>query len=307
MSPLQNKSKLIIFFYVISLAIKAWAQTDSLGSKNLSLYYSPANILRFGDFLFQRRDYPRAAAEYQRYLFSGSITQQHYVLYQLGRCYIKTEHIDQASEYFQKAAITAPRSTFRDSATAALAASLLIAKRTNKISKKIDSLYSTVKLSALKNEILAFKGIYYLRQKQWQNVLETFKPLSQKKSEKKTNDSFEPILQLAKRGMNLPHKSRLLAGFMSAIVPGSGKIYAGSPYDGIYSLLLVAGTFWLAYDGFYSNGISSFKGWFFGSLATFFYAGNVYGSTVAVKFYNKRFEDKLVQDVETQLSLWIHF
>jgi len=290
-----------VLLVCMSVCARVWAQQDTVTTNPLASYYTPENILRFGNYLKQRGDYQRAAAEYQRYLFSGATAERHRVFYQMGECYLKAQQPGVALRYFRQAAQESPGPAFGDSAAVAFATSLLLAERHEAFLQAVDSLNSTIKLPPLQTRLLALQGVYYLEYQQWQKAAEILSAAP------RDDPSLLPLADLANRGMNQPLKSRFLAGLLSTLVPGSGKIYAGRVWDGLYSLLLIAGTSRLAYEGFHDHGRSSFKGWLFGSLATFFYAGNIYGSMVAVKFHNERIKKRIANEVEAQLTLLVHF
>ncbi len=82
----------------------------------------------------------------------------------------------------------------------------------------------------------------------------------------------------------LPTKSELLAGILSALLPGSGYVYAGQYGDGLTAFLLnglfIAGTVTAAQSGWYPASALS------GGIGMPFYVGNIYGSMNAVKKYN---------------------
>jgi TM2 domain-containing membrane protein YozV len=90
----------------------------------------------------------------------------------------------------------------------------------------------------------------------------------------------------------------MLAGTLSAIIPGTGRIYAGRLTDGLYSLLVIGTTGWQAYEGFQDDGVRSTRGWIYGAVCGFFYLGNVYGSVVAVKIHNDRLELNLLREAD---------
>jgi TM2 domain-containing membrane protein YozV len=81
-------------------------------------------------------------------------------------------------------------------------------------------------------------------------------------------------------------KNPLLASLISAIIPGSGKIYTGEITDGIFALLATGLFTFLAYDNFKAD--HTFRGWLFSGLAAGFYAGNVYGSYASAQIFNAR-------------------
>ncbi len=100
------------------------------------------------------------------------------------------------------------------------------------------------------------------------------------------------------RGLHQKHKSPILAMGMSAIVPGSGKVYAREWKDGIMSFIFVASMAWQSYRGFKRKGTKSVYGWVFGGLATGFYCGNIYGSHKAARLYNDQQKEQLAKEIE---------
>lgn len=84
---------------------------------------------------------------------------------------------------------------------------------------------------------------------------------------------------------NLPQKSELLAGVLSAILPGAGYVYAGRYGDGIASFLVnalfIAATATAVHQEWYAAaGIS-------GGIGLPFYLGNIYGSANAARKWNR--------------------
>ncbi|HDR89016.1 MAG TPA: hypothetical protein ENN63_05230 [Bacteroidetes bacterium] len=103
------------------------------------------------------------------------------------------------------------------------------------------------------------------------------------------------LANIARESESIRYKSARLALAMSAIVPGSGKIYTGKWKDGLISLVFVAANAYQAYRGFSKNGTESVHGWVFGTLAAGFYAGNVYGSYKSARIYNNQLDEALQQ------------
>jgi len=90
---------------------------------------------------------------------------------------------------------------------------------------------------------------------------------------------------------NRKTKSPLLAGMMSAVIPGSGKIYAGKIGQGAMSLL-ISGIFGLqTWESYRKDGVKSPRFIIFGSLFSAFYVANVWGSVVTVKMTEIEFND----------------
>lgn len=102
------------------------------------------------------------------------------------------------------------------------------------------------------------------------------------------------LRQIVRESREAPLRSEAVAGLMSAVVPGSGKVYAGRPTDGLFSLVAISFCTWQAIDGFEDRGSRSTKGWVFGTVAAGYHAGNIYGSVLAARIHN--------QNVKLQLS-----
>jgi len=102
-------------------------------------------------------------------------------------------------------------------------------------------------------------------------------------------------------------KSTLLAGVFSAIVPGSGKIYAGKTGQGIGSMLLT-GLFALqTWESYKKDGYQSARFMIFGSLLGVSYVSNIYGSVFSVKIrrdeFNEEINNAILVDMHVPLRL----
>ncbi len=285
-------------FTLVSLPLMA--QSDS-GAVSLRRYYSDQRILEFARFLWNKGDFLRAATEYQRYLFTAGDGDRPSIHFAVGRCYLRASQPELAVDDFRKALELAPPSAFRDSAAAAFTGALLLTDRGPEFLHSLRRLYSPDASSYLRTHLTALKALYFLKNHQWeeaQHLLEANRP---------SGDSFAPLLQIARKGVQLPRKSPVVAGLLSAVIPGSGKIYAGRTFDGLYSFLIVGGTAWLAYEGFRDRGVSGGKGWIFGTAAAFFHLGNIYGSVSAARLANTLREEKLDREIHAQISIWTYF
>ena len=100
------------------------------------------------------------------------------------------------------------------------------------------------------------------------------------------------------REATLPRKSPWIAGGLSAIVPGLGRVYLGRWPDGLFSFLVVGVVSSFAAHGFYEDGRSSVRGWILGSTAALLHVGNIYGSAVGALVQHREAEDALVKEIE---------
>lgn len=97
---------------------------------------------------------------------------------------------------------------------------------------------------------------------------------------------------------HLKHRSPGFALAMSTVIPGTGKIYAGSWKDGLIAMVFVGATAYQSYRGFDKKGIESVFGWIYGSVSAGFYLGNLYGSFKAAKKYNERQVHEVLHEAE---------
>ena len=257
---LKRISYLLILFNFI-LANTHFAQD----SNNL---LSNKNRIAFGNYLFYEHDYLRAIDEFNSVLkmeWSDSLQ------FKVATSYYRMSMFDKSVLEFNK--IITDVGLAR-SAQLERIRSFYQLGNYNKLRDKIKSYYLVMgesqKLSKLYNYSLLMdysalpeKSIY----------------LAPFNTEEKNK-----IAQFYNWESNPPYKSPTMAALMSAIIPGSGKVYANEIGDGITAFLLTGLFTYLAVDKFQNNHTAS--GWLYASIATFFYAGNVYGSATAVQNYN---------------------
>lgn len=84
-------------------------------------------------------------------------------------------------------------------------------------------------------------------------------------------------------------KSPLLAGFISAILPGAGRIYSGRVLDGIMGMWMMYVVGNSAYNAIKHE--RPFAGPFFGMATGFVYLGEIYGGWRAAKYYQIQKQD----------------
>lgn len=97
-------------------------------------------------------------------------------------------------------------------------------------------------------------------------------------------------------------KSGFVAGMLSAILPGSGKIYASKPREALTGFLPVAFNLVQAGEGYYYKKFESPHLYIFGSISTAFYASGIYGSVRAANRKNTEFKDKIKANVEFEIT-----
>ncbi|MCX6149123.1 MAG: hypothetical protein NTX22_01215 [Ignavibacteriales bacterium] len=272
---------LLQFLFLNFLSSESYCQTDSIKNNNL---YSTQNILLFADFLFCQQDYLRAINEYEKYLSSNESDS---VQFKISLAYLYMGEYNEAETKFIKL-ITSP--TFSEAAQLGIAKSIFIRK--DFLDLKNYYYDGNISSNQIKERV---KSLHYF------SMLYTRLILPQ---EIEFTNAFHgslqsPVLELYNKKKNLQYRSPIVATFLSALIPGAGKIYAGEYSDGITSLVITGLLAFLSYDNFKAKHL--FRGWLWGGMAAFFYAGNIYGSAAAAQIFNARINF----DFTTELDFFI--
>ena len=263
-------------------------------------YYSSENILKFADHLWTQGDYLRAVGEYQRYLFYRPKAREE-IRYRIALCYRLGGRIERAIESFEKYIQEFPESKLASGAYYQVGVSYFLMQQFDDSVKYLESSFSRIIDARYKTESQQLIGLSYLMQQQWKDAEMIFNELQE-------SDTFavrEKALvyrNYAVQGANLRTRSPLLAGFLSTLVPGAGRLYTGRVGDAVNSVLLVGLTGWQTYDGFRRDGISSVKGWTLGTLSTVFYIGNIYGSAISARLYNREITEDFLSGLSIELA-----
>ena len=262
-------------------------------------YYAPENVRKFADFLYEQGDYLRAADEYQRYLFykPQDTEQIHYkiaVSYRFGG---KTE---QAIRGFETLLRTYPESQFASRAYYQIGATYFLMDQFDQSALFLHEALPHITDARQHAEAKQLIGLSYLKQKRWSEAGEVFKTLLES-DVMPVREKAMVYGNYAEKGARLSTRSPFLAGTLSTIVPGAGRLYTGRLSDALTSLVTVGITGWQAYDGFRRDGISSAKGWTLGTLCGIFYVGNIYGSVVSARVYNRNVTDEFLATLTVAL------
>lgn len=265
-------------------------------------YYSPDNILKFADFLYEQGDYLRAASEYQRYLFYNSEdgTDGEQIRYKIAICYRFAGQTEQAIQGFETLLQTHPKGQFASRAYYQIGATYFLTDQFEQSVQFLRSALPHIADTRQHAEAEQLIGLSYLMQKQWSEAGKVFEAL-QKSGTLMVSEKAKVYHNYAEAGARLPSRSPFLAGMLSTIVPGAGRFYTGRIGDALNSLFVVGITGWQAYDGFRRDGISSVKGWTIGTLSGIFYVGNIYGSVISARVYNRNVADEFLTTLSVEI------
>jgi len=293
--------RLNIFFSIFfALWINQILQPNTLQEES---YYKPENILLFAESLYQEGEYLRAVSEFQRYLyfFDDLPPNADYIFYKIGFCFRMCKNFQKAIDYFQKVIDDYPKSNYRDDCYYQIALCYFFMGNHQESISFVDSNFQNITSNPKSLKMFNLKGLNLIYQKKWDEAIEHFSSFR----ENQRIDYFtSSLLNFAKEGKQLPRKNKFMAGLLSTVIPGTGKIYCGRTADGLVSLLTIGLTGWQAYEAFRKEGRNSTRGWVYGTLSIFLYLGNIYGSTVAVKIYNEQLEDNFFKRISATVNVY---
>jgi len=249
----------LIFLLILFIPSLHFSQT---GKFNL---HSPDNIKKFGDYLYCEKDYLRANLEYQKL---DNISESDTLNFKTGLGYL---YIGDYSTSIQKLSKINPASVFYNEANLQALKAYFLTDNYFAFRSFYTESYLNKINDYQSNGKKLFNYSYLFTDDELPSSGDFLTPFNKDEKEKVTpfyNWKNEP-----------PNKNPALAGIMSAVIPGSGKMYVGEWGDGIMAFITTGLFAFLAYDNFKAD--HNTRAWIFTGLGAFFYVGNVYGSVAA--------------------------
>ena len=289
----RQKLKFTFIFFLIPLFLSV------VSAETPPDYYSSENVRKFADFLYEQGDYLRAVGEYQRYLFSQP-QESAQIRYKIAVCYRFGGKTDQAIQGFEALLRSDPGSQYASRSYYQIGATYFLQGHFERSVQFLGESLPRITDARQHAEAEQLIGLSYLKQKRWSEASEVFKAL-QASAIIPVREKAEVYHNYAERGAALPTRSPFLAGTLSTVVPGAGRLYTGRFADAVTTLFTVGITGWQAYDGFRRDGISSAKGWTLGTICGIFYVGNIYGSVISARVYNRHVTEEFLATLTVEL------
>jgi tetratricopeptide (TPR) repeat protein len=265
-------------------------------------YFSADNIISFAEYLYEEGDYIRAAGEYERYIFTRDAEFSDQLIYRIGLCYQLGVETDNARKYYLMLASEKATGSYRERAMFQIADTHFDDGAYDDCIRYILDNRPLLSQESIQLRMEQLSVLCYLHLHRWEDANRELDSIKQASPESPPNEVTTILQDYAAAGSALPYKIPKVAGTLSALLPGSGKVYAGRTKDGIYSLFTIALLSVMAYSGFSEDGNDSIKGWVFGSLAVVFYAANIYGSVNAARIHNVNMENQFTGSFDVDLT-----
>ncbi len=241
--------------------------------------------LRLGDVFMAEGEYYRAVTEYKKFiiLFPDS-EKADYAEFRIGMAYLQGDEFEKAAQAFELVGSRYAGSSFAPAAAYNEGLSYVRLNETEKADAAFNKALALYPASEYARSSLIGKSLIKFDRK---DIPGCRKLLEQYLADYPRDDRADRVkntLTLLNQNRELTYKSPVAAGILSAIVPGSGHIYAGHYGDGITSLFLnglfIAGTVVaVEHENYALAGVV-------GLIGMPFYVGNIYGAANAATKYN---------------------
>lgn len=113
------------------------------------------------------------------------------------------------------------------------------------------------------------------------------------------------LLRVRETMAEMGHKKPWVAGTLSALVPGLGKVYAGNIGEGLAAFVVTGSLMAVTAENWVKEGPTNWKTIAAGLLSAVFYVGNIYGSVATVKVnlrdFNNRNDVQILYDIHIPL------
>jgi tetratricopeptide (TPR) repeat protein len=241
--------------------------------------------VKLGDSFMAEHEYYRAVTEYKKFLvlFPDS-EQSDSVLFKIGRAYFGGDELENAARSFAAIGERYPDSTYAPAAGYQAGLCYWRLNRLEEAAAAFTAVATRYPASGDARRALLETALVDFDRKDLpgsQRELERFlATYPQDQRAEKARDA----ITLLDRDQQLPRKSPVVAGLLSAVVPGAGHIYAGHYGDGVTSFFLnglfIAGTVVAIRQENYAVAGAV------GVVGLPFYIGNIYGAANAATKWN---------------------
>lgn len=279
-----------LLFLTVFLIVCAWISSSR--AEEQGVYISQDVQLLLGDSFLAEGEFYRAITEYKKFriLFPDS-ARGDIALFRTGIAYYLGEEYEAAVKTFDSLGDAYPQSRFLDHAIYYEGLSRWKRKDhagavnlfTKLVQESPDAPFAPRALAA-RSLLELDRGNTDRAKGDLELFLATFPDHPQ-------IPNVQEALALMRDYENLPLKSETLAAVLSAILPGSGYVYAGRYGDGLSAFLLnalfIAGTVAAVNNELYATSALT------GGIGLPFYIGNIYGSANAVKKHNSSLKREL--------------
>ncbi len=272
-----NRFYLFIFLYFSFFATSLASEKGILLTEEIQL--------KMADAFMEEGEYYRAITEYKKFLILFPDSEKtDYVMYRIGIAYYSGEEYESSLHSFSSLRENFPISQYIPISSYYEGLSYWKLKRYENARTSFESLANSYPNSEIAPSAIIAGSLVSLEDGDIISSLHGLEKLVSQYPEHSRSENAKEAIKLLEQYQDLPEKSQTLAGIMSAVIPGSGYIYAEHYGDGVTAFLInalfIAGTITALNQENYAVAVIA------GGIGLPFYVGNIYGSANAAKKWN---------------------
>jgi len=257
--------------------------------------------LKIADAFMDESEYYRAVTEYKKFLILFPESEKaDYASFEIGTTYFKGEEYGAAARSFLAVHQKYPESGYAVQAVYLEGSSQWKLKNYDRARVVLESLSEQHPESEYAPRSLVVSCLVALDENKAEVSHQALKRFLDRYPGHPGEERVKEATVQLDRYQELPEKSPVLAGIMSAILPGSGYIYAEHYGDGITAFIInglfIAGTVTaINQENYALAGIV-------GGIGVPFYLGNTYGSANAAKKWNLGVRNEVSEKIRSTLA-----
>lgn len=254
----------------------------------------------FADSLFDEGDYLNAAHEYKRLLFlNRNAPGSDFIAFRVAAAYQNAGQWDAAIRAYRSVIDSYPQSVLVSRAENNIAQCYLLAGSREKGRAALETFLTAHEASDLAPRVHFTIGMLHADKGEWTAAHRRWNTLSLTYPDSPFAPLSDRLTQRIAQLDTLPRRSPSVAATLSALLPGSGQVYSGTPRDGFYTFL---GTLALAGASVYYAEQDRFEVAVpVGTLGIFLYGNGIYQSIQTARQFNvqqaARFRTQLQQEI----------
>lgn len=280
---------ILLFSIILFFAMALPSHSRSAGD---GIFLTEELQLKVADTFMEESEYYRAITEYKRFtiIFPGS-EKTDYVLYKTGLAYYLGEEYESSIRVFSELQTKQAESMYVSGSLYFQGLAYWKLNRQESAALSFKGISENHEESDYAPLAIVAEALVALEKEDISGSIAALNVLIDEYPENFHAEQAKKAVLLLRQYGDLPRKSRALAAIMSAVLPGSGYIYAEHYGDGATSFFLnglfIAGTITALGNASYAlAGVT-------GVIGLPFYLGNIYGSANAAAKWNKGVKNEL--------------
>lgn len=255
-------------------------------------------LVPFADYLFDKGEYYRAITEYHRYLFSClDCHEAPYAEWKIAMAYQNGDQPTDARLHAQNVIKLFPQSPYAVNAPVLIAASYRAEERYSLAAIELDQFGTKYIQEYRGQEAILLASLQYLRAEDTTSAKEILSELPE--TSPLSNEAQKLINEIDLLN-DLPQKNPLLAGSLSAIIPGAGQFYIGKKSDGFIAFVLNGLLLYATYSAFENE--EYVTGGLLAVIESGWYFGNIYNAMNGAHQYNRNQRVSVLDNLDLQFT-----